>query len=191
MSELVRLADGQTFVIRPMEPWDAAAVRDGVAALSPSSLRLRFFSPVPRLTAGLVADLVRVDPSNRIVLLAIDPRDGRVAGEARAVRFRHDPTVADLAVSVTDELQQQGLGTALVRAVRRAARAQGIRALTGHVLVDNAGARAMLRRGGAVLEFDEPGVLRFRIELQREPAAVASTASAGSGTSTAAVASAA
>lgn len=173
MSELVQSTDGRTFVLRPMEPWDATAVRDGFAALSPSSLRLRFFSPVPRLPAALVADLVRVEPSSRIVLLAVDPGDGRVVGEARAVRFRDDPTVADLAVTVSDELQQHGLGTALVRAVRRAARAQGIHALTGHVLVDNPGAQAMLRRAGAVLEFDEPGVLRFRIDLAQQLAAAA------------------
>lgn len=165
MSELVRLADGTTVVVRPMEPGDASVVRDGFDHLSPASLRLRFFSPVPRLTAGLAADLVRVSPAERIVLLAIDPRTGRLAGEARAVRLPSDPAVADLAVTVSDELQRHGLGTALVRAVRREARRQGVRTLTGNVLVDNPGALAMLRAGGAVLEFDEPGVYAFRIEL--------------------------
>ena len=177
MSELVRLLDGSTFVIRPMEPWDRATVRDGFGALSPASLRLRFFSPVPRLTAGLVADLTTVEPARRVVLLALDPRTGHLAGEARAIRSRDDPTVADLAVTVADDLQRRGLGTALVRSVRRAARAQGVERLAGHVLVDNAGARAMLRAAGAVLEFDEPGVLRFELPLvRRAPVAVGAAA---------------
>jgi hypothetical protein len=57
--------------------------------------------------------------------------------------------------------------------LRRAARSQGIERLTGHVLVDNGPAKALLRSAGAVLAFDEPGVLRFELPLVRRGVRVA------------------
>ncbi len=173
MDEVV-LRDGRRFVVRPMEHGDAGAVRDGFASLSAESLRLRFFSPVPRLTEGLVADLTAVRP-DRIVLLAFavdgDGAVGGLAGGARAIRSAVDPTRADVAVTVGDRFQRAGLGGNLLRRLARAAAAEGVVALGGHVLVDNAAARRLLRRAGARVELDEPGVLRFEIDVAAAPAA--------------------
>jgi RimJ/RimL family protein N-acetyltransferase len=147
-----------------MEATDADAVRAGFASLSASSLRSRFFSPVPRLTSALLDDLTAVRP-NQIVLLAFERSTGHLAGGARAIRLRDDPVAADLAVTVGDAFQGVGLGSALVRRLRRAAGSDGIERFSGHVLVDNAAARALLRRAGATAALDEPGVLRFEIRI--------------------------
>jgi GNAT superfamily N-acetyltransferase len=165
MNELIRLPDGGTFLVRPMERRDAAAVRAGFAALSPGSLRSRFFTPVPRLTEGVLADLTAVEPGRKIVLLAFTSDRGELAGGARAVRDRVDPTRADIAVTVADAFQGRGLGTALLRELRHEARLQGVEHFGGHVLVDNDAARRLLTAAGGRLAFDEPGVLRFDLEL--------------------------
>ena len=160
MRQLIRLADGSSFLVRPMERSDAPAVRHGFASLSPTSLRRRFFSPLPKLSPELLDDLTAVDPAKRLVLLAFTTDDGRLAGGARAVRLS-DPATADVAITIGDDMQHRGLGTALLRELRRAARTQGIDRLTGHVLVENEPGKRMLRSAGAHLVFDEPGVLRF------------------------------
>lgn len=167
MNELVRLRDGASVVVREMRPTDADAVREGFRSLSAESLRRRFFTPAPRLTAGMLEDLTAVDPGRRLVLLAFETGTGRLLGGARAVRLRHDPGAADVAVTVGDECQGRGLGTALLRELVRAARAQGIERLRGNVLVDNGPAKRLLRAAGAHLVFDEPGVLRFELPLVR------------------------
>jgi len=173
MNELLTLPDGGRFVVRPMRAADAAAVRAGFAALSPESLRLRFFSPVPRVAESTLAELTAVDPAHQLVLLAFDADGGgTLAGGVRAVRHDGDATLADVAVTVAEAQRGRGLGGALLRRVRRAALAEGIRSLGGHVLVENGPARAMLRRTGATTHFDEPGVLRFEIPLLTEPATV-------------------
>jgi ribosomal protein S18 acetylase RimI-like enzyme len=167
MSELIRLADGTTVVVRPMRRDDGPAVRDGFRSLSLDSLRRRFFSPAPRLTPELLDELTRVDPAGRIVLLAFETDTGRLAGGARAIRLPADPGAADIAITVGDACQGRGLGSALLRELHRAARSQGIERFTGNVLVDNGPAKRMLRSAGAHLEFDEPGVLRFEIPVLR------------------------
>jgi RimJ/RimL family protein N-acetyltransferase len=171
MNELVRLRDGGTFLVRPMEVGDAPVVRAGYEALSPATLRARFFSPVPRLSPATLDDLVAVVPG-RIVLLAFDARSGELAGGVRAVRFPDGRDAADVAVTVGDSYQRRGLGLALLRCLRRAAAAEGIGRLAGHVLVDNDAARRLIRAAGGRTAFDEPGVLRFEIPVD-QPATVA------------------
>ena len=161
MSELLRLADGSRYLVRPMEPSDAATVRRGFAALSPASLQRRFFSPAPRLSPELLDELTTIDPS-RLVLLAFAADTGMLAGGARATR---QGASAEVAVTVGDAYQGRGLGTALLGELVAAARRRGVEQLTGHVLVENEPAKRMLRAAGAHLAFDEPGVLRFDLPL--------------------------
>lgn len=153
-----------------MEPGDADAVLAGFRSLSADSLRSRFFTPVPRITPEVEAELVRVDHRDHIVLLAFDTEGdaaGRLAGGARAIRDRLDPTTAEVALTVGDAYQRRGLGSRLLRQLGGVAWNQGIDHLTGHVLVDNVAARTLLIRNGAVSRLDEPGVLAFAIPLDR------------------------
>jgi len=182
MNELVLDRQGRTFLVRPMTPGDAGLVRRGFSSLSAESLRLRFLSPVPRLTAGMVADLTAVD-DDHLVLLAFEVASGQLAGGARAVRHRDDRTVADVAVTVGDAHQRRGVGGALLRLLRRAAADEGLTRFEGHVLVDNVAARALLAAVGARTTFEEPGVLRFDIGLRgrRRPSAAAALRSPAHG----------
>lgn len=171
----IRLRGG-TYLVRPMVEADGPLVVAAFNQLSEASLRARFFTPVPRIHAGMVADLTRID-DQRIVLLAFDAA-GAVVAEARAVRHRSDPTTAEVAVTVLDAHQRQGLGSRLLRRLGGAARRQGITQLVGHVLHDNAAAVGLLDAGGAQRHLAEPGVTGFVIPLvpstaQPAPAAAA------------------
>ena len=159
----IRLRGGERITVRSMTAGDAEAVRTAFGHLSPASLRSRFFTPMPRLTRGVVADLTLVD-DRRIVLLALD-ETGQVIGEARAVRRREDPATAEIAVTVDDAHHRRGVGSALMRHLRREAERAGIERLAGHILTDNSAAQALLLRGDAVASFAEPGVLGFEIPL--------------------------
>jgi protein lysine acetyltransferase len=170
LTELLR----ERWEIRPMAPGDGAAVRAGFNALSDASKRSRFFTPMPTISRAILDDLVIADDPRRIVLLAFDGRNGRLAGGARAVRLSDDALTADVAVTVGDHYQRRGLGTRLLRELGHAAREQGIERFTGHVLMDNTAARALLKSAGAVYAFDEPGILAFEIPVARTRLGLAS-----------------
>jgi protein lysine acetyltransferase len=162
----IRVQGGERVRVRPMTDGDATTVVDAFAHLSPASLRSRFFSPVPRLVPSVAADLTLVD-ADHLVLLAFGGGGGHLIGGARATRHAEDPTVADVAVTVGDPYQRQGLGAKLLRLLRSDAKAAGIDRLAGHVLVDNAAAQALLVRSHASCWISEPGVIAFEIPLGR------------------------
>lgn len=162
----VRLRDGERFAVRAMEPDDAEVVLTGFRSLSPASTRSRFFTPIPRITPDVERELVRVDHDSRIVLLAFDG-GGHLVGGARAMRDPLDRSLAEVAVTVGDGYQRRGLGSRLLRQLGRAAWDDGVTHLVGHVLVDNAAARALLIANGAMCRLEEPGVLAFTIPLDR------------------------
>jgi RimJ/RimL family protein N-acetyltransferase len=143
---MLALADGTRLRLRPLGSDD----RDGVAALfarlSPESRYRRFLSPKRELTPRELARLTDIDHLHHEAFAAIDQRDDSIVGVGRYVHIADRPGVADLAVEVTDELQNMGIGTALARHTVQRARDNGFALLTATTLSENRPARALLRR---------------------------------------------
>jgi RimJ/RimL family protein N-acetyltransferase len=161
-TDVLVLADGTRLRLRPLGSED----RDGFAALfarlSPESRYRRFLSPKRELTPREVSDFTDIDHIRHAAFAAIDPRDGSIVGVGRYVHVADRPKVADLAVEVTDELQNMGIGTALARHTVQRARDNGFALLTATTLWENRPARALLRR----LEFHAYASDGSEIELE-------------------------
>ena len=143
----VRLDSGTEVVIRPITPNDKAGLAAGIARLSPRSARFRFLAPKNRLTAAELRYLTEIDFVDHYALVAERlGHPGRLAAVGRWVRDTDRPGVAELAIVVDDELQRQGLGTALVHALADAARVRGIHRFTGIALTENVAARRLFAR---------------------------------------------
>ena len=128
-------------VIRPFEAADAAGVLAFLDRLSVESRYRRFFGPPSTATLHAVAS---PDGIRHVALVAIDGRD--VVGLASFHVAADDPSHADASVVVADDHQRHGLGTALVFALGRLARRQGVEHLTATVLTDNLAVLTLLRK---------------------------------------------
>jgi RimJ/RimL family protein N-acetyltransferase len=121
-------------LIRAMHPTDADALVAFHAGLSKESIYRRFFSPHPKLTDAEVQRFTHVDGTDRLAIVAFD--GPRLAGVARADRF--DATDrAEVAVVVADELQHEGVGTALLERLVDDAIAVGIHVFEADTLFEN------------------------------------------------------
>lgn len=155
-----------SYVIRSIGPGDAELVSSHYARLSFESRLRRFLSPKPRLTARELAFLTDVDHVRHEALAAVDAGDGSIVGTARYVAEPGRAQVADVAVDVVDELQNQGIGTALVRGVIDRARENGFATLTATTLWENRPALALLRRLGFHSRGSYRGEIEFELALE-------------------------
>jgi protein lysine acetyltransferase len=143
----LRLDNGTKVVVRPITPSDKPLLAEGIARLSPRSARFRFLAPKNKLTSAELRYLTEIDFVDHYALIAVRADDpGRAAAVGRWVRDAERPDVAELAIVVDDELQRQGLGTAVVFELADAARARGISRFTGTALTENAAAARLFRR---------------------------------------------
>jgi len=159
------LADGGVVAVRPLVPGDRAELAAAVERLSERSRYLRFAAPKPRLTERELDHLVAVDHHGSEALVAFDPATGRGIGVARYAPVPGAPRVADVAVTVADEWQGRGLGTALLARLVARARAEGHVALRASVLAVNRASLALLRRAGFRLRENGGTLLELELDL--------------------------
>jgi RimJ/RimL family protein N-acetyltransferase len=152
-SSPIALRDGTAVLIRPQTPDDRPCLAEFFARLSPRSRYQRFFTGMPpKLPSGMLTALSAVDGDRHVGLLAL--QDGRVVGAARYVRREASPTVADVAFTVADELQGNGLGRVLMRELQAHAARRGVTRFVFDVLATNDAAIAVARLLGARLRRD-------------------------------------
>ena len=127
----------ETFEIRVISLNDKQALVDAFERLSEESRYRRFLAPRGRLSDAELRYFSEVDHHDHEALVAVNPQSGQGVGVARYVRYKHDPSVAELAVAGLDDWQGQGIGSRLTAALADRARAEGIRSFSALVLADN------------------------------------------------------
>ena len=163
------LQDGTPAMIWPLLATDAETLRDVFRRLSPGSRHHRFLQVLDQLDDPMIRLLVdSVDGVHHFALLLIVlPPEGEeeLIGVAHLVLYPADLATADIAVTVVDDWQGRGAGTALVSALmqRRPAAVTRLRTL---VAADNRASLALLARAGRVSSgLPERGVLDVTVEL--------------------------
>jgi len=130
------LADGTTIEIRQAGPDDFDAVRDMHEKMSPDNLYLRFFS-VSSVAAGRAARRTCREPGpDHAALLAV--LDGGVVGYGIYERFGAGSASAEIAMAVTDDMHNRGVGTLLLEHLISLARGRGVRTFVAETLSENA-----------------------------------------------------
>jgi RimJ/RimL family protein N-acetyltransferase len=150
-SAVERLRDGRTLEIRALRPDDRKRMLAAIDHTSGRSLRRRFFGAKRHFTDKEITFFLNVDFTDHVALVATADKDGEraVIGGARYVVTR--PGQAEVAFTVVDEYQGQGIGTALVRHLVGIARTAGLTELTAEVLPDNAPMLKLFERIGLPL----------------------------------------
>jgi acetyltransferase len=164
----ILLTDGTPVLIWPLLPTDRAVLREGFAALSERSRYRRFLSATPELTEPMLRRLVDdVDGTNHVALMCIAlPAEGdeHLVGVGRLIRYVNDPSAADIAVTVADTWQGQGVGTVLVQALL-ARKPEGVTQLRTMTTADNLASLAMLAAVGPMSTRIENGAIEVHVDV--------------------------
>jgi RimJ/RimL family protein N-acetyltransferase len=134
--QTLRLRDGSEVVVRPIRSDDRDAIVTAFERLSEQSRYQRFMTPVDALSPSQHEYLTDGDHHDHEALVAFDPTTGDGVAVARFVRL-DDDTTAEAAVTVIDDWQGRGLGTALCNLLAERAREEGIRRFNALLLAGN------------------------------------------------------
>jgi GNAT superfamily N-acetyltransferase len=121
------LRDHSHVVIRPITPQDRDAERAFIEGLSTEARRYRFLGQMKSPSEALIEQFTNIDYVHEVAFVAVIPEDGRerIVGVSR---YSTDESGAkcECAVTVSDEWQNRGLGTLLMRHLIEVARARGV-----------------------------------------------------------------
>lgn len=125
------LRDGTHVLIRPLGRQDRSAERTFIEQLSPTARRFRFLGQMRCPSERLIEQLTDLDYVHEVAFAAVlaDDPGQRLIGVSR---YSTDDggSNCECAVTVTDEWQNRGLGTLLMRHLIEVARTRGIRHMT-------------------------------------------------------------
>ena len=112
-NDVLTLANGYRAVVSPVTPASKPLIAAAMSRLSLESSRRRFLTPRLSLSERELDALTSVDGLRHYAFGICGHRaDGTVEGiaTARFVRTMDDPRVAEIALTVIDDFQGQGLG---------------------------------------------------------------------------------
>lgn len=122
------LRDRTHVLIRPITPEDHDEERAFIEGLSDDARRYRFLGQVRRPSEKLIEEFTHIDYVHDVAFVAVVREDGRehIVGVSR-YGTSADGSQCECAVTISDEWQNKGLGTLLMRHLIEVARANGIR----------------------------------------------------------------
>ena len=169
------LRDGLRVVIRSLVPADRDDVEHGFGELSERTKNLRFMTGKDHLSQRTLDSLVdQVDQHDHVAVAMWWERSSQadvLLGEGRFIRLKDDPSCADVAVTMADELHGQGGGTLLMRALVLRAREEGVRRFSAAMSPDNEPSHRLMRRVGPVLrDVVQDGEREMVVVVPEEPA---------------------
>lgn len=158
------LRDGSRALLRWVREGDAPRFRAGFERLSDTARFSRFFDHLNRLSEAQLRYFTQIDYVSHMAWGALDIDRPTVPGlgVARYVRLPQSRDTADLAVTIADDAQGTGLGTALMACLHYSAAEAGFAQFTCDVLDDNAAFLERLKRLGAEKTAYSNGVVSLR-----------------------------
>ena len=175
-SQALTLRKGTPVTIRVMRPDDKNRLEAAFAGLDPQSIYTRFFGFRKELPEGPLKRIATID-FVRLLGLVVTTGEGAdeiIIGSATYVAdTAPDGTrEAEVAFTIEEDYQGQGLAGKLLAAMAAIARRHGITRLVAEVLAGNAAMLSVFQRSSLPMTRKrvEGGVIRVELELSPPPA---------------------
>jgi GNAT superfamily N-acetyltransferase len=171
-SDILRLRNGRSLMVRFVEPDDAEALQGYFRSLSVRSRYNRFLGAISELPQTELDHFTHVGEADRFSVIAVMTIDGieTIVGEARYA-FDADTDSFEFGLSIDDRWQGQGVGSALLRNLQCRAAAFSAKRLFGDTLRSNDVMIGLARKSGFAFTAS-PGdwkVVRFEKHVDVAP----------------------
>jgi len=167
------LKNGLPVTLRALRPDDRARMAKAVRGLDAQSIYTRLFSHRKELTEAGLDRIMRVDPQAEVVIVTTtgSGADEAIIGGGRYVVTADAPVrKAEIAFTVEEDFQGQGIAGRLLQALGGVARDRGIAVFEADVLAENPSMlRVFERTGWPLRKRSEGGVVHLELTLGEAP----------------------
>ena len=162
----LRARDGEELIARAIEASDREALRSHFEALSSETRYRRFMAAIKHLSERELTRLTDVDHIDHEAVIALTG-DGKLVGVARFFRLAPGDHRAEVAVTIADDWQGRGVGTALLHLLAERAEELGVDCFVATCLAHNRPMLDLFRELGTSVS-ESPGtdgVIEVEVEL--------------------------
>jgi RimJ/RimL family protein N-acetyltransferase len=162
----MRLRDGTEAAIRPIRPDDKERLRSAFRALEPASIYTRVFHAKKDLSDDELKRLTELDPAKQAALVVTigDGDAERIIAVGRYVAT--GDASAEVAFTVEEDYQRNGLAGRLLHELAQVGRARGIARFEAYVLPENVAMLSVFERSGLAMKRSyADGAVRLTLEL--------------------------
>jgi len=153
-------------------PTDRDALVAAFEQLSPRSRYLRFFQRLSYLPTALIDRLTDVDEIDRVAVVAfIADHPETLIGVVRYIRYSESRNRADIALTVLDQYQGQGLASQMYDVLADIAIERGIDTFTADVLRENIPMLKFFRARNGETKVDPDDGAAMKVTLAVTPTA--------------------
>jgi ribosomal protein S18 acetylase RimI-like enzyme len=161
------LPNGRALVVRAFKPEDRADFIAAASRTGPLTRYRRFFTLKNEFSDREKDFFLNVDFDKHVALVALTDEAGHqvIVGAARYVALQ--PGSAEVAFTVIDQYQKQGIGPILLRHLATVARSAGLKTLVAEVLTENQQMLRVFERSGLPIQTtqDHPEVVHVVLQL--------------------------
>jgi acyl-CoA hydrolase/RimJ/RimL family protein N-acetyltransferase len=159
----------QEILLRPIKISDEPLIKDFFYSLSDDSMYTRFISARKNVPHEMRQDLVAVDYTRDMVILAVveEEREQETVVGVGQYSLNRDMHTAEVALVVRDEYQGKGVGTELLHHLTYLAKRQGLLGFSAEVLSSNRPMRSLFEKMGFDIEKRrEEGVYELKMRFR-------------------------
>ncbi|SHH66323.1 bifunctional acetate--CoA ligase family protein/GNAT family N-acetyltransferase [Bradyrhizobium erythrophlei] len=162
----IEVKDGWRVFVRPIRPEDEPLIHELLRHVTVHDLRLRFFAPMKEFTHEFIARLTQLDYARAMAFVAFDEATNQMVG---VVRIHSDSIYesGEYAILLRSDLKGRGLGWALMQLIIEYAKSEGLKTISGNVLMENTVMLEMCRHLGFEVKADsvEHDICDVRLKL--------------------------
>jgi acetyltransferase len=157
---------GWRIFVRPMRPEDEPSIHEFLRHITMQDLRLRFFAPMKEFSHQFIARMTQLDYARAMAFIAFEESTSEVVG---VVQIHSDSAYesGEYAILLRSDLKGRGLGWTLMQLIIEYARSEGLKVISGEVLLENTVMLEMCRSLGFEVTSDpvDRGICRVRMKL--------------------------